>query len=1056
MFQYQFLPQIVVRTPSLPFNYLYEKLLNGSDTDQIENLKNYYKLPEVQEALFIASPSLYYKFLDWINEDNKTKDENEKIKLSLLRYLLRMHTRCTPFGLFAGCSVGEWSEKNEIVLKGIKNYERYTRLDMYYLCTLVQEIIKDPRIKLALRFYPNSTIYTAGDEIRFIEYTYFNDARIHQISSVEYNFYIDKLLNEAREGKKISELAVAIQDEEITYDEAFEFVETIIDSQILISELEPAITGPDFLEQIIQTLVDAKIDSITLNNILPLILDKLRHIDQKGLGIPIHNYQSLLELLKKFELSVDLGKIFHVDMIKPAISCTLDNKLTGSLKDAITLLNCLKTSSPETNLSKFREAFLERYETREMPLLQVLDTETGIGYLQVGQGVGDIAEIIEGIALPPKKTNSSVEWSEVETFLLSKYLEACSNNLYEIEIYDKEISKFNENWEGISDTFSVMFRLIEDNMQNPRIDISSIANGSAANLLGRFTQSDKKIDQLSRNITNHEKLLNQNKILAEIIHLPQSRVGNVLIRTQLRNYEIPFLGKASTEKEFQIELNDLFVSIKNQQIVLRSKKLNKEIIPKLSSAHNFSSDALPVYQFLCELQFQNIRPYLFFSWGVLEKHYIFLPRVSYKNVILYRATWSFKKEHIESLLKKWKEDKNLDLIRDWRAKWNIPQYIVLSEFDNELFIDLEKKLLIDVFIHKVENLSEFILKEFLFSKDNAIVKDNEGNIYTNEMIVSLLKQKEERLPVTVSKNVIQPESSDYQFAIGSEWLYYKVYTGIKTIDKFLITVIKPLAEELIKVNLIDEWFFVRYQDPKMHVRIRFHLTDTKRIADVIDKFYHATDPWLKENVIWKIQTDIYSREIDRYGKHTLNASETLFFNNSQTIVNYLSLLENHPDSDRLRWLFGMMLTENLLNQFEFSIDSKIDLVKFLRESHLSSITSNTAFVVKQLNKKYSNFKEVINQYLYQDNFHSPEKAMIIDILNADTQINNSIAKKIIQISNSSNAEISVIDLVSSYIHMHFNRLFRSFANQQELVLYDWLFRYYSSVKAKSSKTPTYQ
>lgn len=36
------------------------------------------------------------------------------------------------------------------------------------------------------------------------------------------------------------------------------------------------------------------------------------------------------------------------------------------------------------------------------------------------------------------------------------------------------------------------------------------------------------------------------------------------------------------------------------------------------------------------------------------------------------------------------------------------------------------------------------------------------------------------------------------FFIGDEWLYYKVYCGVKTADIILAEVVKPLTEEFIK------------------------------------------------------------------------------------------------------------------------------------------------------------------------------------------------------------------------------------------------------------------
>jgi len=58
------------------------------------------------------------------------------------------------------------------------------------------------------------------------------------------------------------------------------------------------------------------------------------------------------------------------------------------------------------------------------------------------------------------------------------------------------------------------------------------------------------------------------------------------------------------------------------------------------------------------------------------------------------------------------------------------------------------------------------------------------------------------------------------FIPGDAWVYYKIYTGAKTSDILLTEIIKPVAEKLIEQELIDQWFFIRYADPKHHIRVR--------------------------------------------------------------------------------------------------------------------------------------------------------------------------------------------------------------------------------------------
>ena len=51
------------------------------------------------------------------------------------------------------------------------------------------------------------------------------------------------------------------------------------------------------------------------------------------------------------------------------------------------------------------------------------------------------------------------------------------------------------------------------------------------------------------------------------------------------------------------------------------------------------------------------------------------------------------------------------------------------------------------------------------------------------------------------------------FIIGDEWLYLKLYTGVKTADYILTTHFKNLLDQMIRNEYIDHWFFIRYSDP---------------------------------------------------------------------------------------------------------------------------------------------------------------------------------------------------------------------------------------------------
>jgi len=102
------------------------------------------------------------------------------------------------------------------------------------------------------------------------------------------------------------------------------------------------------------------------------------------------------------------------------------------------------------------------------------------------------------------------------------------------------------------------------------------------------------------------------------------------------------------------------------------------------------------------------------------------------------------------------------------------------------------------------------------------------------------------------------------FIPDDEWLYFKLYTGPKTSDFILIEVIKPIVKSLLKDSLIKKWFFIRFEDPEFHLRIRLHLNNNLSAGEVLSVFNKLCNPHVENETILRIQLDTYQREIERY------------------------------------------------------------------------------------------------------------------------------------------------------------------------------------------------
>lgn len=701
--QYTLFDNFIFRTPLYPIANYNNKALWDS------NLFN--------EALLLASPDFYRE------KDKNNANYNKRMQMSLYKYLTRASTRCTPFGLFAGCSFGQFGVTENIKLVTKNNYQRTTRLDTTVLCALTKKIEEQEFVRKQLKFYPNDSTYQLGGRLRYVEYSYRGLSRIHRISSVDLSDYLLNVLRHAKNGHTLDELAYYIIDKDVSSCEAREFIEELVKSQLLKSELEISVTGEDQLDLLIYKLTSLNKTEMYVSE-LKKIQKILKTIDENCEKSSIYSYEQIINIIKNFGINYDSHCLFQADLLKPTVFNTLSKKSIEGIDELICFLNKITPKIYSVNLNEFCKAFTERYGEQAVPLLQVLDTELGIGYLQ-NTKYRKLNTL--GGRIHDEKSFETFRFTDFDIYLLQQYLECIEKHENTINLNDNSLNDYI-NWDDLPPTFSVLCSILNDGVY-----IKSVGGTCAANLLTRFCHINTCIDSFVKEIIHKELDLVSKKdiVIAEIVHLPEDRVGNILLRPKLRDYEIHYLTKPAVTKDFAISLDDLMIKVRNNKVILMSKKLQKEICPRLTTAHNYVHNSLPVYQFLSELQIQNMRSNLNFKWNdIFFKAYNYLPRIKYKHFILSRQRWKIVNNAFYDF-----SEKEINTI--WQQR-NIPSKFIVPDGDNELLIDIIDKVGRDLFVSLLKKRKILWIEEFLSPSD--IVSEVETNeVFCNEFIFSYYK-----------------------------------------------------------------------------------------------------------------------------------------------------------------------------------------------------------------------------------------------------------------------------------------------------------------------------
>ena len=162
------------------------------------------------------------------------------------------------------------------------------------------------------------------------------------------------------------------------------------------------------------------------------------------------------------------------------------------------------------------------------------------------------------------------------------------------------------------------------------------------------------------------------------------------------------------------------------------------------------------------------------------------------------------------------------------------------------------------------------------------------------------------------------------FIPGSQWIYFKIYTGEQTADNILIENVMPFIHTLYNEGVIMGSFFVRYSDPLFHLRLRLYVDKLESYATIFSNLLVFLEPCLNNGSIFRIMCDTYNRELERYGNELIKYVEEIFCIDSWSILSLLSILQKYDEDLREyeRWNLSLLLIDDLLNVFDFDSKSK--------------------------------------------------------------------------------------------------------------------------------------
>ncbi len=869
--------------------------------------------PAINEALYVASPQLHGSLPAWLEAPQS--EQGQRVESALVRYLFRMAGRATPFGLFSSVSFAAVGATQSLHFE--RKFWRLTRLDMDYLWKLSSAIGSDPQWRGKLRYQTNTSLYRVGDRFRFVQTVMRDELRLSQLAAVEVDDDLEKTLNFARAPITLEGLFDALWPgaDSAAKGNTLPWLDSLIDAQLLVPHIQPTATGSDAALELAEQLAAVDHPAAPL---LRKLSEGAAAIDARALGNSPALYEALEQSATVGALKPSRGQFLHVDLARSADGVVLSERMVSQ---AVFVCELLVRLSPRRRaLEGFKSAFNARYEAAEVPLLEALDEESGIGFPdapQSGATPSRLARLMRG-ELPD--TSPVARDTPFERYLRFRVGEALQRGDRAIVLDRAALAKLAAQSPAVHLPRGASLRLIvlapEDG--KPRAVLGGFREHNASAWFGRFCHLDPRLSDWVKGYAQQDAAAHPEAIVAEVAHIPPDRVGNIMHRPVLGTHEIVYLSRSSARAENQIPMDDLRVSVRGDRVVLRSAALGREVLPRLTHMHNTSSpDNLAAYRFLSSVERQAELPGVF-DWGALRSTPV-LPRLVLDGLILAPARWTVDEPRLKPL-RDLSPSARFTSVQTLRAQLGWPRFIALSEFDNLLPTDLDNPLSVEATFSTAVRRPVAVFEELLPVPGQSGVTDSNGG-YTNEFVVPLgSTASAPRRPLLAREKVPPAERT---FPPGSGWLYTQWYGGVTDADRVLVEHLGPLVAQLRADGLISGWFFLRYADPDTHLRVRFSGDPQVLLKEVLPRVCAVYQRASEQRLVRRFRIDTYEREIERYGGPSgMALAEKFFCADSDLVVGVVSTTEQDGDA---RWLAAWVALSTMLQSLALPHEEQLKL-----------------------------------------------------------------------------------------------------------------------------------
>lgn len=802
-------------------------------------LRDVWALDAVAEAVEHVSPDLARRVTEICEGACVDPRRARRAVISMIRYVLRMTGRATPFGLFAG--VATVGIGTGLSLHWGNEHRAVTTPSAAWISQVIMNLEARDELRRSLTVVANNLCFVRGDRLILPQ-----PALTVDEIAVNHTDAVRLVMDAARTPIPYGMLAAKLKAE-------FPDVPVMTIDRTLTALLEQrilsALHAPSTVTDAFGYLMDQLVEMSRLTDLygeLQAIAEELKAAGTR---------RSRMALIDRMRALVpDVLRPLTVDL-RLDYDLTLPREVVHEAERAASVLTRLSACpAGPPNWQAYHTRFFERYGIGSLvPVRDLTDPDIGLGFPAGYRGADP---------QPPGPP------SDRDRRLLALVQQAMLDGLDEIILTDHLIDDLTAGELSPQGRLELCCRIQATSPAalesgDFTLAVTGVSRDAGA-MTGRFAGLLDPTERaaITQPFANDE-------LPVQLSFPPLDPASAHVARAPALLPTVLSLGEYPPAGPEVLTVDDLAVVSDGRRFSLVSSATGQRLTPHILHALDLRGHTPPLARFLAEIANAHDTVVTAFDWGIASC-LPYLPRLRFGRTVLASARWLLAARELpDKAVVQWEA-----AFARWRATRRVPSRVLLTEGDRRLPLNLDEPAHLVVLREHLNRAGAAALQEA--ARPEAFGWFG-GRVH--EFVLPMAARPRPRPEIRATQLV---RRGDGHLPGTSPWLYAKLYGHPARVHEILAQHLPRLLAEWDEQPL---WWFIRYRDPGWHLRLRIALASPAEFGPAAARVTAWSQRLQQAGLLADMQYAAYRPETGRWGGGaTMAAAERVFAADSHVIA----------------------------------------------------------------------------------------------------------------------------------------------------------------------------